>query len=162
VRETPGERLDPRVVKAWRAGAAIWTAPLALILVVAGIAAAVMVPDGEGVPWLIGAVVLSAVLVVALVVVVPHVRYLRWRYEVTDTEVDLLKGIIIHTRTLIPLVRVQNVSSTRGPLMRAWGLASVTVATAAGREEIPGLSVEEAERLRDRVALLARIAQEDV
>jgi membrane protein YdbS with pleckstrin-like domain len=46
--------------------------------------------------------------------------------------------------------------------MRANGLASFTVATAAGEHAIPGLMVEEADALRDHVAILARIAQEDV
>ncbi len=46
--------------------------------------------------------------------------------------------------------------------MRAFGLASVTVATAAGEHEIPGLAMGEAEILRDKAAELARIAREDV
>ena len=43
-----------------------------------------------------------------------------------------------------------------------FGLASVTVATAAGEHEIPGLAFDVAEQLRDRAAELARLAQEDV
>ena len=46
--------------------------------------------------------------------------------------------------------------------MRAFGLSSVTVATAAGEHEIPGLETSVAEELRDRAAEFARIAQEDV
>ena len=41
-------------------------------------------------------------------------------------------------------------------------LSSVTVATAAGEHEIPGLGADVAEQLRDRAAELARLAQEDV
>ena len=43
-----------------------------------------------------------------------------------------------------------------------FGLASVTVATAAGEHEIPGLAFDVAEQLRDRAAELARLAREDV
>ena len=48
------------------------------------------------------------------------------------------------------------------PILRAFGLSSVTVATAAGEHEIPGLGIEEADVLRDRAAELARLAREDV
>ena len=50
----------------------------------------------------------------------------------------------------------------QGPILRAFGLSSVTVATAAGEHEIPGLALDVAEQLRDRAAELARLAQEDV
>jgi membrane protein YdbS with pleckstrin-like domain len=46
--------------------------------------------------------------------------------------------------------------------MRAFGLASVTVFTAGGRVEIPGLTPEDADAMRDRIAALAKIAKEDV
>ena len=42
------------------------------------------------------------------------------------------------------------------------GLASVTISTAAGSMEIPGLPAAEAETLRDQAAEFARLAKEDV
>ncbi|MFR1640197.1 MAG: PH domain-containing protein [Eggerthellaceae bacterium] len=63
---------------------------------------------------------------------------------------------------VIPFIRVQNTDTRQGPILRAFGLSSVTVATAAGEHEIPGLALDVAEQLRDRAAELARLAQEDV
>lgn len=60
------------------------------------------------------------------------------------------------------MVRVQHVETKQGPVLKANGLASVTVTTAGSSFEIPGLATDEAEALRDQVAVLARIAQEDV
>ena len=40
--------------------------------------------------------------------------------------------------------------------------AQVTVSTAAGNHEIPGLLVEDADELRDLIATQARLAQEDL
>jgi membrane protein YdbS with pleckstrin-like domain len=96
------------------------------------------------------------------VVVIPKVRWIRWSFEVYDEEIDIYRGIFWRRYIIIPLIRVQNVDTRQGPIMRANGLASFTVATAAGEHEIPGLKVAEADALRDHVALLARIAQEDV
>jgi membrane protein YdbS with pleckstrin-like domain len=101
-------------------------------------------------------------MIVIFVVILPKIRWIQWSFEVFDEEIDIHKGIFWKKRIIIPLIRVQNVDTKQGPVLRANGLASFTVATAAGEHEIPGLQVEEADELRDHVAVLARIAQEDV
>ena len=65
-------------------------------------------------------------------------------------------------RVLVPLVRVRHVETKQGPVLRAHGLASVTVSTAGESFEIPGLAEADAGALRDRAAELARLAKEDV
>lgn len=105
--------------------------------------------------------VLEVICVVDLAVS-PRIQYATWRYDVTPTDVDLYRGVFVKKRTLVPLVRVQHVQTKQGPILRAHGLASVTVSTAGESFEIPGLAEDEAERLRDRVAELARLAKEDV
>ena len=65
-------------------------------------------------------------------------------------------------RFVIPFIRVQNTDTRQGPLLRMMGLASVTISTAAGSMEIPGLPAAEAETLRDQAAEFARLAKEDV
>lgn len=162
MRALPSGRLDKKVIASWRVGRAIWTSLVSLGLIGSATAAFALEPTLVGPIWVAMAIAVSAVLVIVFVLVVPQVRYMTWRYEVTDDEVDIFKGVIVHTRVIVPLVRVQHVNTSQGPILRAFGLASVSVATAAGEQEIPGLSVEEADRLRDRVAALARIAQEDV
>src|SRR5688500_16915779 len=52
-----------------------------------------------------------AVLVLAALVV-PELRWRRWRYEVRDEEIDLRHGTLTITRTLIPMLRVQHVDTT--------------------------------------------------
>ncbi|MGV8083371.1 MAG: PH domain-containing protein [Coriobacteriia bacterium] len=162
MRKLPSERLNKKVVSSWRISAAIWTGILSLLLIGSTVAAFSIWRAEMSPLWILSAVGVSAVFVIVFVVVVPRIRYIRWRYEVTDDEIDIFRGVIVHTRIIVPLVRVQNVNTSQGPILRAFGLASVSVATAAGAHEIPGLSVEEADKLRDRVAILARVAQEDV
>ena len=79
-------------------------------------------------------------LVVAIVAigVVPELRWARWRYEVRDEEIDLRHGTVRITRTLVPMLRVQHVDTTQGPLDQALGLATVVVHTAAGHDHDPG------------------------
>ena len=106
--------------------------------------------------WMLLPVVVAAIGVVA----VPELRWSRWRYEVRDEEIDLLHGTLRLTRTLVPMLRVQHVDTTQGPLDQALGLATVVVHTAAGATTIPALEEAHAGRLRDHIATLARTADE--
>jgi membrane protein YdbS with pleckstrin-like domain len=100
---------------------------------------------------------LAALLVLAVGVgVIPELRWRRWRYEVRDEELDIRRGAFKVTRTLVPMLRVQHVETTRGLLEQLFGLSTVVVHTAAGETTIPALSEGDADRLRDRIAVLGR------
>jgi membrane protein YdbS with pleckstrin-like domain len=93
---------------------------------------------------------------VAAVVVVPRVRVARFRYEVREDEIDLRHGIVVQTRTLVPMIRVQHVDTRRTIVSQSFGLAAVVFHTAAGANEIPALRDADAAAIRDRIADLAR------
>ena len=103
-----------------------------------------------------------AVLLLLFLVVITPLRYLRWRYHLEPGFLRIVRGIFWRTTTVVPFIRVQNTDTKQGPILRAFGLASVTVSTAAGAVEIPGLASDEADAVRDRAAEFARIAREDV
>jgi membrane protein YdbS with pleckstrin-like domain len=172
VRALPTRKLDKRIITVWRLSALIntvlWSA-FALVPLGIGWLVSATLRDAEShfaafvLGWVFAAAAAVAlVFFIAFVVIAPRVRWLRWSFEVGEDEIDIHKGIIWRERIIIPLIRVQNVDTKQGPILRANHLASFTVSTAAGAHEIPGLAVDEADVLRDRVALLARIAQEDV
>ncbi len=85
-----------------------------------------------------------------------------WRYEVREHEVELQYGVFVVKRVLVPMIRVQHVDTSEGPILRKYKLANVTIATAATVHEIPALDVEKADQLRDYISQLAREAKEDV
>jgi membrane protein YdbS with pleckstrin-like domain len=145
----PSRRLSPTARWLWRAQGLIATVPA---LVVSG---ALRSEPGGGL-WLL----LPVLVLLAGAVVIPELRWRRWRYEVRDEEIDLRHGTVTVTRTLIPMLRVQHVDTTRGPLDQLLGLATVVVHTAAGRTTIPAIENEDAGRLRDHIATLARTADE--
>ena len=162
MKEMPANQLDPRVKAVWRINDAIW---ITLIGVCVGLFA--VMPFAFAFPDIAGILlaVLAGCMVVAYVVwlvVLPPIRYVRWRYEVTDDYLDIAKGIVWRKRYTIPFIRVQNTDTRQGPILRAFKLASVTVSTAAKEHVIPGLQFDAAEQLRDRAAELARLAREDV
>ena len=160
MKEMPANQLDPRVKAVWRINDALW---ITLIGVFAGfcLAPIMMIPGVGSWPLAVFAIVMVAVYIVWLVVL-PPIRYARWRYEVSEDYLDIAKGIVWRKRYTIPFIRVQNTDTRQGPILRMFKLASVTVSTAAKEHEIPGLEFETAEQLRDRAAELARLAREDV
>jgi membrane protein YdbS with pleckstrin-like domain len=172
MRALPTRKLDKRITRVWRLSALanllIWTLvallPVGIVwLALGGLGetryrTAVDILGFVG----LGLLALFVVFLVVFVVILPKIRWIQWSFEVLDEEIDIHHGIFWRKRVIIPLIRVQNVDTRQGPIMRANGLASFTVATAAGEHEIPGLDVAEADALRDHVAVLARIAQEDV
>jgi len=81
-----------------------------------------------------------------------------WRFELQDDALFLVRGVVTRTDTSVPYVRVQHVDTTRGPVERTAGLASVVVYTAGSRGAditIPGLRPERATELRERLRDLA-------
>ena len=134
----------------------LWRAQRLGMTVAALIAAGVLSEQVGGAVWML----LPLVVAIVAIGVVPELRWARWRYEVRDEEIDLRHGTVRITRTLVPMLRVQHVDTTQGPLDQALGLATVVVHTAAGTTTIPALDEGHAARLRDRIAALARTADE--
>ena len=91
---------------------------------------------------------------------VPSLRWRHWRWEVRPEVIDIRHGTFTIRRTLVPMLRVQHVDSTRGVVEQALDLATVVVHTAAGSHKIPLLSVTDAAEVRDRIADLARTGDE--
>lgn len=97
------------------------------------------------VPFLVG-------MIIEIIIVFRQVRALGYR----EREHDLLlqRGIMVRSTTVVPYGRLQYVEVTAGPLMRAAGLATVTMHTASASTDasLPGLPRAEAESLRDSIA----------
>ncbi len=159
----PANQLDPRVKNVWRLNDAIWITVVMLPIIICFFVMTLF-PETATIarPLLIIGFIVWVVLLIVWLVVLPPIRYARWRYEITPDYLDIAKGIFWRKRYIIPFIRVQNTDTRQGPILRAFDLASVTVSTAAHEHEIPGLDASIAEDLRDRAAELARIAREDV
>lgn len=162
MRSTPKQKLSKSAIKAWRISISIFTLFLLFTaLLFWGVA---FFSGGDGLsPWTAGAI--SAMLLIAAalgIFFIPEIRWQRWYYQVDEHEVDLQSGIIIITRTLVPIKRVQHVDTRQGPILRSYGLADVTISTAATTHRIPALDEEVADQVRDQISKLARLAKEDV
>lgn len=160
--QLPQECLDPRIKKAWRLNDGFWIAILFLCCFIPLwlVSIAVQEPILDIITIIV--LVLFILIAVLCIVILPPIRYARWRFALDENYLDIAKGIIWRKRYIIPFIRVQNTDTRQGPIMRMFGLSSVTVSTAAGAHEIPGLDTAQAAVLRDKSAEFARLAREDV
>jgi uncharacterized protein len=157
----PVQALDPRMRTVWAVQGAIGTAVLGL-LVTGGVIALAVVDAGTA-GWVVGvagglAVIASAVFFGWLL---PSLDYRHFRYEVTELGLYVARGWLWRRWQVVPDARIQTVDIRSGPLLRAYGLVAVHVATAAagGGTGIPGLASSEADALVEELARRAGIEE---
>ena len=95
-----------------------------------------------------------AALLVFPLLVLPRWAYRRYRYRVDDTGLEIRKGVWWRSHRFIPRSRLQHTDIAQGPLERRLDLANLVVHTAGTHEAkttVPGLALETARRVRDRL-----------
>jgi membrane protein YdbS with pleckstrin-like domain len=101
------------------------------------------------------AVVVALAFAALVAVGLPLLRYRTWRYAVREDEIDLRHGALVVRRTIVPMARVQHVDTSVTPVGQLFGIATLSVHTAAGKHEIPGLDAHVAAELRTEIARYA-------
>lgn len=140
------QRLDPAVRIVWWLEGAIAGLP--------PVVAALILDFAVGVPLPRGLLTALTVLIVgALVVTVPLVRYRRYGYRLRDDDLLIRSGLVFRRTSVIPYIRLQFVDTKQGPVERLLGLSQLVVHTAAVGTSgtLPGLRVEVADELRERL-----------
>ena len=93
-------------------------------------------------------------------VLAPELRWRRWRWEVREHEIDIRHGTFaIHAHARADAARPAR-RHERDLIQQMLGLSTVVFHTAAGSNEIPALDDYTAGLVRDRIAELARTADE--
>jgi membrane protein YdbS with pleckstrin-like domain len=117
---------------------------------------ALIVGVASGEWWVAGLIwAVAAVIVIIRLVFVPR-NWRSWGYVEREDDLYITHGVMFRNLIAVPYGRMQLVEVESGPLERAYGLASVTLKTASPETgaRIPGLTPEEATRLRDRLTEL--------
>ena len=155
----PKNQISRKGLTVWRVYGSMETVVIALLAIGAGVLTYIF-----GWPQWLYAVYGGVILLFGflLIYLFPKIRWQRWRYEVREQEIELQHGLFVVTRTLVPMVRVQHVDTEQGPILRKYDLAEISISTAATTHTIPALITAEADELRARISVLARVAEDDV
>jgi uncharacterized protein len=111
------------------------------------------------IPLLVAAAA-TAIALLRAIIVVRSVR--AWGYAERDEDLLVRHGLFLRKLSIVPYARMQFVDVTAGPMERVFGLATVTMHTAAAASDarIPGLPSAEAARVRDRLSSLGESRSE--
>ncbi|MDD2626471.1 MAG: PH domain-containing protein [Methanomethylophilus sp.] len=93
-------------------------------------------------------------IVIAYCILAPPVFYRHYKYFIDDEKLDVVRGVITITRTIVPIERIMQVQVTHGPINRLFGLANVDVTTAGGTATLEYLEPAEAEQIAARLAVV--------
>lgn len=108
--------------------------------------------DGGPEPGLL--TVLVSLLALGTILVAPRRVWNRLGYRLDPALLQVVRGWMFHTDTVVPFVRVQHIDVTRGPFDKMFGTASLIVHTAGTHNSVvtlPGLSPDDAADIRDRI-----------
>ena len=144
----PQNRISKRALPVWRLTGILRSLVYWVIVIVGSVF--VIIKDFSK-WWIIGSGVVVLMITALLTLIIPRVRWERWRYEVREQEIEFQYGLFIVTRTLVPMVRVQHVDTVQGPILRKYGLATLMISTAATVHEIPASDMYEADEDRKSV-----------
>lgn len=159
MREQPKNRIALEAIKVWRITAALYLLIFWIIIIVGSILSYIF---SLSYLYVLGGIIVGILFTFVFVYLIPKLRYRRWRYEIFEQEIYIQHGVLIVTRTIIPMIRVQHVDTKQGPILKHYQLATVSISTAATVHEIPALNEAEASLIRDRISVLARVDEDDV
>lgn len=148
---TPWRRVSPKY--AW----ADLAVNVVLTLGVAAVYGLVMMFASQKPPLPVNLIAAAVVAILLVNCVFAFRRVRAIGYVLREDDLLFRRGILFERYIAVPYGRLQLVDVTRGPLLRALGLANLkfVTASAATGVQLPGLTLEEAESLRDRLVELA-------
>lgn len=143
------ETLDKRAVLSWRIGRCISFVLLALFFTIV----LLIVRNIEALsPWLhyiyLGVALILLYKLIGIIIF-PAIEFRQWRYIITEEKVEFRHGIFYLKTTVIPIVRIQHITITRGPIYRKLGLSTVKLSLASGSFSIEGLNEKTADRITE-------------
>ena len=141
--------VDPRYLRVSLAGLGI----AALVVVTA----AVLIATQAEQPAIPVAIAGGVVAVLVLSAILRTVEVRRLAYQLREHDLSLRSGVITHSIESVPFSRIQHVSVSRGPIERSLGLATLQVNSAGPNLAIPGLAIDDAERIKALITARADI-----
>ncbi len=98
-------------------------------------------------------IVVTVVLALADIIVVPRIRYNRYKYYLDDEMLLVVEGLFFITKSIVPIERIHQVAIKSGPIDRMFGMSNVVVTTAGGEVKIAFLETPVAEEIANRLRI---------
>ena len=144
-------KLDRKAITSWRIGRTI--SFVVLLLVFAGLwIGSRFIPVIAPYEWILS-LAFGALLLYKLIgiIVYPMIEYRQWGYYITEDKVDIRHGIFFVTNTIIPIIRIQHITVSQGPINRKLGLYEVEMSLASQSFKIQCLAKDVADEIAENL-----------
>ncbi|MBQ6752747.1 MAG: PH domain-containing protein [Clostridia bacterium] len=142
------KRVDPKAKNVIRVSSAIGSG---LLIIACVIAAAILVVSDTVAKIILIIPALIAVLAIIDIIVVPEIRYRRYKYYLDDEMLVVEEGLWFITRSIAPIERIHQIEVKRGPVDRMFNMGNVIVTTAGGVVKIAFLEDAVADEIAARL-----------
>lgn len=142
-------QLDSGYILLLRLSAFIWAVIIAIPIFIGD---ALLANEGLIEPFIIAAPI--SMIFLLMIFLLPRRRYNRWGYDMSEGQIQIVRGYLFYTDTIVPFNRVQHIDVGQGPLERLFGLSSLVLHTAGTHNStvvLPGLRRDTAEDMRDTI-----------
>jgi membrane protein YdbS with pleckstrin-like domain len=143
------QKLDSRILTSWRIVRLISLVIIGAILIV-GLIIMSRVAFLEA--YVIYGYIVAGIIIIYMLLglfLYPAIEYRQWGYIISDDRVEIRHGIFLIKITVIPIVRIQHITISQGPINRRLGISTINVHTASGVFSIEGISSEEASSMAE-------------
>ncbi|GAB6256814.1 PH domain-containing protein [Peribacillus sp. N1] len=113
----------------------------------------------EWIGWILIGITDISVLGAVWSLISPFLLYKNWRFDVDEEFLQLKSGVLNEVHEIVPITKIQSVATKQGPLLRKYGLCSVSIETMGSAHSIPALPKEVAIKLRNQIAQYAKIKE---
>lgn len=141
-------KLDPKATTSWRIKRGI---SFAVWIIICGIIS-LLTPYEETYGKIIEYAILLFLLYKLIgLIVYPMIEYRQWGYRISEDKVDIQHGIFFVKHTVIPVIRIQHITVSQGPVNRHLGLYEVEISLASGSFTIECLSKDVADEIAENL-----------
>lgn len=150
--------LDKKVISYWM----IWRLVLLLIMTAGIIVGIFFIPQDYILVLLVPTVPLW-LLTGFYALILPRMQQKVYKYYVDNDKVVISRGVIFRKYKITPIVQVQDIGSTQGPIQILFKLSNVMLSTAGSTEVIECLNCDIAKKIVDdiQVKVKQRLTKEN-
>lgn len=156
-------KLDKRILVSWR------IVRLIIILIIGTILAAatvILYRQWFFEPYIFYAYILDGIILAYMLIALflfPAIEYRQWGYIISDDRIEIKHGIFFVRNIVIPIVRIQHITISQGPINRKLGISIINIHTASGQFGIEGISIEDASLIAEglKSKLYTRLESQD-
>lgn len=144
-------KLHVNSIKSWFISRAITTVIVSAILIGGSYFLTTKLEFLSGTPSLYMNIGVSIIIFFMILntIVYPSIEYKQWKYRITKDKIEFSEGIYWIKTVVIPIVRVQHIKISEGPINRKYNLANLQIYTAGGSYTIPNIELKTAEEISE-------------